>query len=168
MSRRLTGLAALLTALAGPLAAQAPDSATMSPFRPLALPAPSAVRTGSGRPGHAYWQQRVDYRIRATLDPERHELRGRETIHYLNRSPERLPYLWLFLEQNICAPNSVTNQLDQPPLVFLGATFDFSCKGFAGGLTLDHVRIGARTVPAMIYGTTMRVDLPRPLAPGQF
>ncbi|HET8833997.1 MAG TPA: M1 family metallopeptidase [Gemmatimonadales bacterium] len=168
MSRRLTGLAALLTALAGPLAAQAPDSATMSPFRPLALPAPSEVRTGSGRPGHAYWQQRVDYRIRATLDPERHELRGRETIHYLNRSPDRLPYLWLFLEQNICAPNSVTNQLDQPPLVFLGATFDFSCKGFAGGLTLDHVRIGARTEPAMIYGTTMRVDLPRPLGPGQF
>jgi peptidase M1-like protein len=167
MSRRFPGLTALLIALAGPLAAQAPDSATVSPFRPLALPAPNDVRTGSGRPGHAYWQQRVDYRIRATLDPERHELRGQETIHYLNRSPDRLPYLWLFLDQNICAPGSVTNQLDQPPLVFLGSIFDFSCKGFAGGLTLDHVRIGLRTVPAVIYGTTMRVDLPRPLAPGQ-
>ncbi|HKT61283.1 MAG TPA: M1 family metallopeptidase [Gemmatimonadales bacterium] len=168
MSRRFTGSAALLVALAGPLSAQAPDSAAVSPFRPLALPAPSEVRTGSGRPGHAYWQQRVDYRIQATLDPERHELRGRETIHYVNRSPDRLPYLWLFLEQNICAPRSVTNQLDQPPLVFLGSTFDFSCKGFAGGLTLDHVRIGLRTVPTVTYGTTMRVDLPQPLAPGQF
>src|SRR6185437_6497878 len=97
MSRRFPGLTALLIALAGPLAAQAPDSATVSPFRSLALPAPNDVRTGSGRPGHAYWQQRVDYRIRATLDPERHELRGQETIHYLNRSPDRLPYLWLFL-----------------------------------------------------------------------
>jgi len=168
MSRRFAGLAALLLALAGPLPAQAPDSAALSPFRPLALPAPNDVRTGSGRPGHAYWQQRVDYRIRATLDPERHELRGRETIHYVNRSPDALTYVWLFLEQNICAPGSVTNQLDQPPLVFLGSTFDFSCKGFAGGLTLEHVRIGLRTVPTVVYGTTMRVDLPRPLAPGQF
>ena len=168
MPRRFTGLAALLAAVAGPLAAQAPDSAGASPFRPLALPAPTEVRTGSGRPGHAYWQQRVDYRISATLDPERHELRGQETIHYLNRSPDRLPYLWLFLEQNICAPGSVTNQLNQPPLVFLSSTFDFSCQGFAGGLTLDHVRIGTRPVAPAIYGTTMRVDLPRPLAPGQF
>jgi hypothetical protein len=168
MSRRIAGLVALVAALAGPLAAQSPDSLAVSPFRPLALPAPNEVRTGSGRPGHGYWQQRVDYRIRATLDPERHELRGRETIHYVNRSPDRLPYLWVFLEQNICAPGSVTNQLDQPPLVFLGSTFDFSCKGFDGGLTLDHVRIGPRAVPTAIDGTTMRVDLPRPLASGQF
>ena len=166
MLRRYGCLTLLLLALAGPVRAQTPDT-MLSPFRSLLLPAPNDVRTGSGRPGHAYWQQRVDYRISATLDPERQELRGQETIHYLNRSPDALPYLWLFLEQNICAPTSVTNQLDQPPLVFLGSTFDFSCKGFAGGLTLDHVRVGLRRVPTAVYGTTMRVDLPRPLAPGQ-
>ena len=166
MLRRHGCLTLLLLALAGPARAQAPDT-MLSPFRSLLLPAPNDVRTGSGRPGHAYWQQRVDYRISATLDPERQELRGRETIHYLNRSPDALPYLWLFLEQNICAPTSVTNQLDQPPLVFLGSTFDFSCKSFAGGLTLEHVRVGLRRVPTAVYGTTMRVDLPRPLAPGQ-
>jgi len=138
-----------------------------SPFRPLDLPAPNLVRTGSGRPGRAYWQQRADYRIQATLDPARQELRGRETIHYVNHSPDSLAYVWLFLEQNICAPGSVTNQLDQPPLVFLGSIFDFSCKGFNGGLTLDHVRAGLRDLPATIFGTTMRLDLPRPLAPGR-
>ena len=53
---------------------------------------------------------------------ERHELRGREKIHYVNRSPDELPYLWLFLEQNICGPTSITEKLDQPPLVFLGST----------------------------------------------
>ena len=106
--------------------AQTTDSAASSPFRPLDLPTANDVRTGSGRPGAEYWQQRVDYRIDATLDPATHELRGRETIHYVNRSPDPLPYLWLFVEQNICAPGSVTNQLDQPPLVFLGSAFDFS------------------------------------------
>ena len=116
-----------------------------SPFRQLALPAPNDVRTGSGRPGRGYWQQRVDYRIRATLDPDRHELSGRETIHYVNRSPDPLPYLWLFLEQNICEPGSVTNQLDQPPLVFLGSTFDFSCKGFAGASRWSTCASGSAT-----------------------
>jgi hypothetical protein len=165
---RITGVVLLALALASSLRAQTVDSAAASPFRPLAMPTPNDVRTGSGRPGKGYWQQRADYRIEATLDPATHELRGRETIHYVNRSPDPLPYLWLFVEQNICAPGSVTNQLDQPPLVFLGSTFDFSCKGFAGGLTLDHVRLGLRNLATTVRGTTMRVDLPRPLAPGQF
>jgi Peptidase family M1 domain len=156
--------AVLLTVLAAhPVAAQVADS---SPFRPLDLPAPNSVRTGAGRPGPGYWQQRVNYTIRATLDPVTQTLSGRETIHYLNRSPEALPYLWMHLEQNICAPGSVTDQLDQPPLVFLGSTFDFSCKGFAGGLTLESLTSLGRPLAHTIDGTVMRVDLPRPLAPG--
>ncbi len=140
--------------------------ANVSPFRPLTLPTPNLLRTGSGRPGPQYWQQSVDYRIRATLVPDAHELRGVETIHYLNHSPDSLPYLWVFLEQNICGKTSVTETLDQPPLMFLGSTFDFSCKGFDGGLTLEWIRLGTKDLRPRIYGTTMRVDLPRPLAPG--
>ena len=140
--------------------------ADSSPFRPLGLPAPNVYRTGSGRPGPRYWQQRADYRITASLDPVANELRGHEIIHYVNHSPDALPYLWLFVEQNICAPSSVTNQLNQPPLVFLGSAFDFSCGGFAGGLALDSVRISGRAIAATVFGTTMRVDLARPLAPG--
>jgi hypothetical protein len=124
---RITGMVLLALALAGSLRAQTTDSAAASPFRPLDLPTANDVRTGSGRPGRGYWQQRADYRIEATLDPATHELRGRETIHYVNRSPDPLPYLWLFVEQIICAPGSVTNHRDQPPLVFLGWTIDFSC-----------------------------------------
>jgi hypothetical protein len=156
---------ALLVVLAGSTLAQVPDSVA-SPFRPLVLPAPNLVRNGSGRPGSRYWQQRVDYRIRATLDPASGELRGSETIHYLNRSPDALRYLWLFLEQNICDRQGITEQLDQPPLVFLGSTFDFSCKGFDGGLRLGTVRVGTHTVKPVVSGTTMRLDLPRPLASG--
>jgi hypothetical protein len=149
---------------ATPLSAQ--SVADSSPFRPLALATPNEFRSASGRPGPKYWQQRADYSIRATLDPARNEVRGRETIHYANRSPDPLPYLWLFLEQNICAPASITNVLDQPPLVFLGSSFDFSCQGFAGGLTLDSVRVAGRTARKTIYGTTMRIDLDKRLMPG--
>jgi hypothetical protein len=72
----------------------------------------------------------------------------------------------MFVEQNICAAASVTRQLDQPPLTFLGSTFDFSCKDFKGGVTLDRVSVGGRAIRPTVYGTIMRVDLPRPLPAG--
>jgi hypothetical protein len=165
---RLTGLGSGLLALAAvavPAHAQSGVQDT-SYFRPLDLPAPNVYRSGDGRPGPRYWQQRVDYAIRATLDPDRNVLSGTETIHYRNNSPSTLTYLWMFLEQNICAPNSVTNRLNQPPLVFQDAVFDFSCEGFAGGVTLESIRIRGRDLAHTIYGTTMRVELPAPLAPG--
>lgn len=143
--------------------AQVSDS---SPFRPLTLPTPNEYRTASGRPGAKYWQQRVNYRIAATLDPARNEIRGRETIHYVNHSPDALPYLWFFVEQNLCAPNSITNQLNQPPLVFLGTAFDFSCQGFNGGGHLESLRIAGLDAHRTVYGTTMRVDLASPLVSG--
>jgi Peptidase family M1 domain len=178
--RRCAGLAALL--LAGGFGSRHAlaqgAAADSSPFQHLDLPAANEYRTGSGRPGARYWQQRADYRIAATLDPARNEVRGRETIHYINRSPDALPYLWVFVEQNLCDPKSITNVLNQPPLVFLGSAFDFSCQGFSGGLTLDYVRLpGApgktphaagigTSLRHTIYGTTMRVELPHALVPG--
>ncbi|MDZ4863218.1 MAG: M1 family metallopeptidase [Gemmatimonadota bacterium] len=159
---------AVLLAVLGTVPLQAQVVADSSPFRSLELPAPSTERTGSGRPGAGYWQQRADYRIRATLDSATRTLTGRETIHYVNRSPDALPYLWMHLEQNICEPGSLTNLLDQPPLVFLGTAFDFSCQGFAGGLTLESLTSLGRPLAHTIFGTTMRLDLARPLLPGGF
>ncbi|MGH7471597.1 MAG: M1 family metallopeptidase, partial [Longimicrobiales bacterium] len=156
---------AAMTALPTALAAQALVADT-SPFRPLDLPAPNMYRTGSGRPGPQYWQQRVDYRIDATLDVERYELRGRQTIRYTNYAPQSLNYLWLHVEQNICAPGSVSGKLNQPPLVFQESVFDFSCKGFRGGFTLQPITSSGRALPTVVDGTVMRVDLPMPLASG--
>ena len=163
MARRLVTLLVAARSLAGQSAASVADS---SHFRALDLPTPNEYRTGSGRPGPKYWQQRVDYRIAATLDPAKNELRGRETIHYVNHSPDALPYLWLFVEQNLCEPNSITNQLNQPPLVFLGTSFDFSCQGFNSAPRLESMTIAGREVKRTRFGTTLRVDLARPLASG--
>jgi len=161
--RTLARSALLLIVTSGGLAGQGWE---VSPFRPLELPGPNIFRAGSGRPGAGYWQQAVDYRIEAVLDPAQNELRARADVSYHNRSPDPLPYLWLHLEQNMCAPGSLTSQLDQPPLVFLGSVFDFSCKGFAGGLAMDSVLVGGVAARTTIFGTTMRLDLAEPLAPG--
>jgi hypothetical protein len=160
-------VAALLVALASRGVAQSSASvADSSPFRPLDLPTPSDVRTAAGRPGPKYWQQRADYRITATLDTARHLLRGRETIHYVNNSPDALPYLWLYVEQNICLRSSITSTLNQPPLAFADISFDFSCgaNGFTDGMVIDSAKIAGADMKRTVYGTTMRVDLPRPLA----
>src|SRR5215475_7802839 len=84
---------AVLVLAAHSIGAQSrPSVADTSHFRALALPTPNEYRASDGRPGPKYWQQRVDYRIDATLDPAKNEIRGAETIHYVNRSPMSLPY----------------------------------------------------------------------------
>jgi hypothetical protein len=128
--------------------------------------APSDVRLASGRPGPRYWQQRADYRIDATLDPVTETLRGAERITYRNNAPESLAHVWMHLEQNICARKSLTNQLNQPPLVFLSTAFDFSCQGFDGGLVLESLKMNGADATYLVTGTTMRVDLARPLPSG--
>ena len=166
MRRSPVVLGLLLVLAANDLSAQTPSVADSSPFRALPLRAATVYRTGAGRPGHAYWQQRVDYDIAVTLDDQQNIISGSETIHYHNRSPDALPYLWLHIDQNICSPTGVTNQLDQPPMIFLGSVFDFSCQGFAGGVDLDHVGVNGSDADYRVTGATMRVDLAEPLAPG--
>ena len=140
--------------------------ADSSPFRPLALPEPTPVRHATGAPGPRYWQQRADYTLQATLDTATNVLRGRGRIYYTNRSPETLSYVWVQLDQNLFAPGSVSAILNQPPLKFAGGVvFDFSGKGFVGGITIDRFAVGTRQLQTKVFGTMMRVELPRPLAP---
>src|SRR5690606_26170511 len=73
------------------------------------LPTPNSYRTGSGAPGQNYWQQRADYVINVEVDDNTQILTASETITYHNNSPESLKYLWLQLDQNLFADNSLTD-----------------------------------------------------------
>jgi hypothetical protein len=143
-----------------------PSVADTSPFRALALAPVNRVRSASGAPGPDYWQQRADYVIRARLDTATQTISATERIHYVNHSPDTLAFVWVQIEQNIFAPNSVTYVLNQPPLHFAGgAVFDFTGKGFLGGITIERFASGGRALARTEYGTMMRVELLRPLAP---
>jgi hypothetical protein len=152
-----------------------PDSADHvrpeSPFQRLELPAATAIRTGSGAPGPDYWQQRVDYVIRASLDTVAQRVSGEERITYHNRSPDTLRYLWVQLDQNLFKSSSRGSRLfDQDSR--------FGTAGAEGGVTLTKVLAPAlpgasgppaqRAVPLkyQVNGTLIRVDLPRPVPPG--
>jgi len=159
-------LAALQQPAVAPIALP-PQVGDSSPFRRLALPAPTLIREGSGAPGPSYWQQRADYTIRASLDTATHTIAGAETIRYTNNSPDTLRYLWLQLDQNIYRASSRGAFLNPTDARFAG-------RGFEGGYTIDYLRavrrIGraAGRVPlaTTLNGTMLRADLDRPLAPG--
>ena len=143
---------------------EAPGWKVRSPFRPLGLATPNTIRTGAGLPGPDYWQQKVDYRIEATLDPATQLLTGSETIRYRNNSPHALSVLWLKLDTNLCQPESKSQVLAVPPLMFGESVFDFTCDG--SGMTLERVAAGGRDVEHEVMGTIARVELPHPLPAG--
>lgn len=154
---------ALVTVATLALQSQVADT---SPFRAIPLPTANRVRSSSGAPGPEYWQQEASYTIKAMLDTGSSVITGTETIRYVNHSPDALAFVWIQIEQNIFAQNSVTYQLNQPPLHFAGgAVFDFTGKGFIGGIRIDHFRIGTRELARTEYGTMMRVELPAPIPP---
>ena len=143
---------------------EGPGWKVRSPFRPLDLATPNTIRTGAGLPGPDYWQQKVDYRIEAALDPADHTLTGSQTIRYHNNSPHALSALWLKLDTNLCHPESKSQVLAVPPLLFGDSVFDFTCDG--SGMTLGRVAAGGRELEYEVMGTIARIDLPHPLPSG--
>ena len=81
-------------------------------FRQLdeVLPTPNTYRNASGAPGHQYWQQKVDYKITATLDEPKRRITARASVRYTNNSPDSLPWLWMQLDQNIFRRDSMSAQ----------------------------------------------------------
>ena len=192
--RLLLFVAALFIAApaAAPLAAQSVQQTKgdyQDKFRQLdeVLPDPNTYRNASGAPGHEYWQQKVDYKITATLDETKRRLTARATVRYTNNSPDALPWLWMQLDQNIFKKNSMAELTDafggpgrRGPKVTLGT------GGEPTKLSMEELRrqqamadneygydisavatLAGAALPHTIVGTLMRIDLPEPLAPGQ-
>jgi soluble cytochrome b562 len=169
----LTTVVCGLLALAGPrpAAAQTTNSGT-DKFAQLEtlLPTPNSYRTASGAPGKDYWQQRADYDIHVTLDDAKQAITGRETITYTNRSPDVLPYLWVQLDQNLFAKNSITNatQVGQLQDKVSFQTLEGLLSDFDGGFKIEGVTgQDGKALHTVTNYTMMRIDLPTPLRPGQ-
>ncbi len=157
----------------GILTLHAQENINRSPFRQLGqeLPTPNSYRAADGSPGHAYWQQQADYKIKATLDEKIHRLTGIETITYHNNSPNDLRYLWVQLDQNVRAKDSDTYKIetsslrDQMTNTQMRRVVD---PTFDGGHKIQFVKDAkGNPLPYTINKTMMRVDLPQPLKSGQ-
>ena len=110
-------------------------------FAPLTLPNPVNVyRSADGTPGPAYWQNRADYKLDATLDPAGNTLTADETITYTNNSPTLLDSLWIQLDQNIYRQDARARYASP-----------FPRNKFTRGFLLD-------TIETEQAGTTRRAD----------
>jgi len=143
-----------------------PPAAPPPPSRPVPYPVPESnafaravargTRTRTGEPGANYWQQYARYRINAELVPSSSQLTGRETVWYINHSPDTLPELYLFVDQNLFAPKSPRN----------------TWTPVTGGLELFRVAVGGLALAKgdtgatyWVEGTVMHIGLPRRLLP---
>jgi hypothetical protein len=177
--KRLATLSLLAAVAASSLAAEPFDDK----FRQLdeLLPTASATRTASGAPGHAYWQQRADYKLRATLDEANRAISGAGTITYHNNSPDTLSYLWVQLDQNMFRADSDNRNISTIPsgdawktgsdgkggMPFEAARFTFASRAFDGGFKITGVKdADGHPLKYVINKTMMRIDLPQPMKPG--
>ena len=158
-------------------------------FRQLdeVLPTPNVYRNAAGEPGHEYWQQQVDYKIKVKLDEEKRRLEASEQIRYQNNSPDTLKYLWIQLDQNKFRDDSMSALTTtfggignrgpatkaakgkKPAKMSLGA---LRRQHFVDdnelGYTISDIKDSeGNALRHVIVGTLMRVDLAKPLAPGQ-
>ena len=145
------------------------------------LPTPGATRTASGAPGHAYWQQRADYKLRATLDETNRTISGAGTVTYHNNSPDTLSYLWVQLDQNMFRADSDNRRITSLPsreawakargaedgVKFEAIRFNLASREFDGGFKIGRVTgTDGRPLRYAINKTMMRIDLPQPMKPG--
>jgi hypothetical protein len=149
------------------------DPRALFPALPL-IPAGNTYRAANGEPGPAYWQNRADYTIDATLDDEQQVIRGMEKITYTNHSPHTLSILFLQLEQNAFKPHS--KGLDAK--LFLDSNVIKANKPFDGGYQIRSISTTVSTsvntaasaspekITYDINDTRMRLHLPKPLPPG--
>jgi hypothetical protein len=143
------------------------------------LPTPNMFRSATGEPGPAYWQQKVDYDIDVRLDEDAKRIEASEDITYTNNSPHELRYLWVQLDQNRFADGSLARTSERladtgrrpgsntAPTVSFGAlarieNFENNDYGFK----ITEVSADGEDLDYTVVDTMMRVDLPRPLDPG--
>ena len=158
-------------------------------FRQLdeSLPTPNVYRNAAGEPGHEYWQQQVDYKIKARLDEENRRIEASQDITYHNNSPDTLKYLWVQLDQNKFrndsmsamtttfggignrGPATSTASSTKPAQLSLGALrrqqfTDDNVLGYNIAAVKDKKN---KNLKHTIVGTNMRIDLPVHLKPGE-
>ena len=130
------------------------------------LPTPNEYRTASGAPGPEYWQQRVDYDMSVELNENTQRLSGTETITYFNNSPDELRYLWLQLDQNLRAKDSMT---EKTATGSISDTMSFRYLerehlNFDGGFKIEYVKDkNGKDLHYKVVNTMMRVDFPSTL-----
>ncbi len=127
----------------------------------------SSTRSASGQPGVAYWQNRADYRLTAKLNEQENEIAGSVIVTYTNNSPDKMSFLWMYLDQNLFKDDSRGNAV----IPLTGSRNGAQGQIFDGGLKIKSVKVlsvdkrktGENEAKFSINDTRMQVLLPQEL-----
>lgn len=125
------------------------------------------TRSASGQPGFEYWQNRADYKLSVKLNEGKNEISGTSIVTYTNNSPDKMTFLWMYLDQNLFKDDSRGNAI----IPIRGSRNGAQGQVFDGGFKIKSVKIltsnkGVSTekeVKYLITDTRMQVFLPQEL-----
>src|SRR6187399_1427636 len=115
-----------------------------------------------------YWQQKVDYKMDVTLDPNENTLQAFEKITYTNNSPDTLRFIWFHLWPN--AYKNDKTAFSEQFLINDRTDFYFSGKekrGYINRLDFKINGVTAKTEDHPQHIDIIKLLLPKPLAPGE-
>jgi hypothetical protein len=114
--------------------------------------------------GTPYFQQRVNYDIKADFDTESSKIAALEYITYINNSPDTLDVIYFHLYYNAFQPGSYLDKKDRANGYYQIAGTSPRNQGY---VEIDLVTInGEETGEYKIDNTIMTVPLLSPMAPG--
>ena len=125
------------------------------------------TRSASGQPGFGYWQNKADYQLSVKLDETKNEISGSSIVSYTNNSPDKMSFLWMYLDQNLFKSDSRGNAL----VPINGSRNGARGQIFDGGFKIKSVKIVTTTkgvstekeAKFVITDTRMQVFLPEEL-----
>lgn len=127
-------------------------------------------RSAGGQPGPKYWQNRADYKLAVRLNEQSNEISGTVVLTYTNNSPDKLPFIWMQLDQNLFKEDSRGYAIIPPA----GSRSGARGQKFDGGYKIKSVKILSvekgktteKNVEHFIEDTRMQVYLPNELPSG--
>jgi len=127
-------------------------------------------RSAGGQPGPKYWQNRADYKLAVRLNEQSNEISGTVVLTYTNNSPDKLPFIWMQLDQNLFKEDSRGYAIIPPA----GSRSGARGQKFDGGYKIKSVKILSvekgktteKNVEHFIEDTRMQVYLPNELSSG--
>lgn len=140
----------------------------------LALPAALLAPALPGAPtaaaqGTPSWQQRVAYEMDIVMDAPAHRYTGRQRLTYTNNSPDTLRQVFYHLYFNAFQPTSMmaerNRHLPDPDGRVVPRIWNYAPDEI-GYHRVSSLTMDGTAAPFRVDDTVMRVELPRPIAPG--
>ncbi|MEX0821521.1 MAG: M1 family metallopeptidase [Rhodothermales bacterium] len=115
------------------------------------------------------WQQRVHYEMDVKMLADRHQMRGDQTLRYVNHSPDTLSRVFYHLYFNAFQPHSMmaerNRHLPDPDSRIVPRIFNLNPEEI-GYHRIESLTQDGTPVDFSIFDTVMEVDLAEPILPG--